>query len=158
VVIDGKKIHPRAEDFFSRGFVGTSQGDKNGYRYFWESSHENLVETEYISMDNKPVCIYCGERMLPIQGGLRHRIDSFDSHDRYRTTGYCCICDDAFKEVDYKKKLEEMKERHFQELEVLKDEKPEPNLKKLTKIRFEIMVKSLKGKELSLKDLRDKKR
>lgn len=95
--------------YFRRDYVGVRGID--GWVYSWNSTNPDLIPTSNIDVGNCHChCPYCGEEMFPIQGYLARGIDN------YTTTGYCCICQGARDELEYNRKLEELKQRHEQEL------------------------------------------
>ena len=85
----------------------------NGSRYEWNSTNKDLIPTHSIKIGYNRYCPYCGEKMFPIQGHLAQGIKN------YNTTGYCCICQGARDELEYKNKQEELAQKHRQEVQDL---------------------------------------
>lgn len=101
--------------YFERYYVGVYGID--GRVYSWNSTNPNLIPTTDIDVDGYGhYCPYCGEKMFPIQGYLARGIDD------YSTTGYCCICQGARDELEYKRKRIELEQKHAKELRNLEDQ------------------------------------
>lgn len=96
------------EHYFERYYVGVR--GINGSRYEWNSSNPDHIPTHSITIGRTKYCPYCGETMFPIQGYLARGIDNYD------ITGYCCICQGARDELEYKNKQEELAQKHKQEM------------------------------------------
>lgn len=95
--------------YFQRSYVGV--GGMDGYQYHWNSTNKNLVPTRHILISNTHYCPYCGELMYPIQRDIS-----------CMTIGYCCICQGAKTELEYKQKVDELKKKHENELYALQEE------------------------------------
>jgi hypothetical protein len=104
--------------YHSKNYVGTSSGDPTvnefGYKYMWNSSHEDLEPSMTFEVGCYNYCVYCREKAYPIQAGLKK-----GGRD-YTTTGHTCICDSAETEKQYKKEEVELLEKHRNEYEELK--------------------------------------
>jgi hypothetical protein len=144
--INGKKIDKQADKFF-RNCFGTSR-TSTGYERSWDSTHEDLRPTKFIEIGGKERCIYCGNIMLPIQAWIMRQ-------NNYSITGYCCICKDAFKELEYRDNMESLKQKQYEEREKLKLTKPKENIGLLISIRTEAFNKKMREGDLTLKDLED---
>ena len=101
------------EHYFHRYYVGVR--GINGLEFSWVPDNPELVPTHSIAIGSRHYCAYCGEEMFPIQGYLAQRINN------YATTGYCCICQGARDELEYKTKQEELAQKHKQEEQDLKN-------------------------------------
>ena len=122
------------EHYFKNGYVGVR--GINGLTYHWVSDNPDLVPTHSINIDGTRYCAYCGEEMFPIQGYLAQGIDN------YTVTGYCCICQGARDELEYKVKQEELTQKHEQEIKNLKNSYRE-KLKFCTKKLIDIKLKKI---------------
>lgn len=117
----------RPSKYHRSGYVGegVEGADKNGFKYSWDSSHEDLTNTKTVQIGSTDVCVYCAGRAYPIQAGLResrrrHILTSYENRD-YSTTGYTCICDGAEAEREYTKELKEIERAAKQALEEKKE-------------------------------------
>lgn len=88
--------------------------ENNGYKWTWDSSHDDLEQTETFSIGGEHFCAYCCNKAYPIQAGLRNNMEV------YKVTGYCCICEAAEKEIEYRREHEKMIKRHQQEEQTLR--------------------------------------
>lgn len=109
----------RTHKFFSRGYVGKHGGrhgeDEHGYVMSFDTRHEDLKpSTTY----GQSYCVYCGKRPYPIQ----------PSKLGFAITGYVCLCKEATDEVENNALVEEMLERHAEELYELQKLKPKPSI------------------------------
>lgn len=116
MIPENENIDPRAEKFFSRYYVGqyVNDADQFGYVTRWNTRHEELVPTKCY---HRTWCAYCGSRAFAIQ----------PSHLGFDITGHSCSCKEAMDEVEYKQKLEQLKEKHEEEISALKKTKPKPS-------------------------------
>lgn len=105
----------RAEKFF-----GFSFGDR-----YWDSGHPELASTRVLQ-GGQPVCAYCGKSAYPIQAGLAVPRFDRDGED-YSVTGYTCVCSAAMDEVAHRALVNQMLERHEEELEELSNSAPKPS-------------------------------
>jgi hypothetical protein len=97
------------KEYFSRTYSGV--GGFNGYSYHFDTTNDSLIDTHSIMINNKQHCPYCGETMYSIQ-----------DQKTLITKGYCCICQGARDEIEYKKKKKEIEEIYEKELNSLKIE------------------------------------
>ena len=103
------------KQYFRRDYVGVRGID--GRVYNWDSTNPNLVPTADIDVDGYNYhCPYCGEEMFPIQGNLAQGIGD------YSTTGYCCICQGARDELEYRRKRIELEQKHATEIRDLENQ------------------------------------
>lgn len=137
----------RAKKFYERGFVGSSHGDDGtSHSTSWSSRNKELKPTKCLSTNRITICAYCGNQALPIQ----HNIELDIRRSNYDITGYTCCCTSAMDEIEYQVKLEELFDRHNQEVD---------ELEKLTpKISEEVQVKLLAKlhEKSSVSDLMDR--
>lgn len=98
----------RADDFFSRGFVGSSHGDNGtAYSTHWSPMHPDLFATKVYKGRHSSVCAYCGNPPMPIQ--VRR------SSSDWPVIGYTCCCTGAMDEREYVVKVAALDERHNDE-------------------------------------------
>ncbi len=117
----------RAHKFFTQRFVGTRHGENgSSLSIDWDSSAEGLEPTAIYPNGR---CVYCGNHAHPIQAGLRHPRHSYgEPGDRgYEVTGYACCCKGAMDEREHKARVEELKQRHEDELAALVKQAPVPD-------------------------------
>jgi len=113
-----KHCDKRAEKFFNEAYIGTSENarkngaNEQGYCINWNSSHEDLIPTSSFRIDSDYYCVYCANKMYPIQDGLRRRgFGEYPSHQDYEVTGHACVCKHAMNEIEMNRKLNELKEQ-----------------------------------------------
>ena len=93
--------------YFQRVYIGTK--GINGYIWRFNTTNEHLLETQGVSIYGELYCPYCGEKMHCIQ-----------ERETLFVIGYCCFCEGARKELEYKKERKALEEKHkleFWELE-----------------------------------------
>jgi hypothetical protein len=104
--------------YHSKNYVGKNTEDPTvnefGYKYMWNSSHEDLEPSTTFNVGNGNYCVYCRAKAYPIQAGLKG-----NGRD-YTTTGYTCICESAETEKQFKKEQEELMKKHSNEYQELK--------------------------------------
>ena len=122
------------ESYFERHYVGVR--GINGSEFGWNSSNPDLVPTRSITIGSTKYCAYCGETMFPIQGCLAQGMNN------YAVTGYCCICQGARDELEYKAKEEELIRKHEQEKKELQNSYRE-RLKFCTEKLIDIQLKQI---------------
>lgn len=139
--------------YHRRVYSGRNKETTGGYEWSWESDHPDLEPTETVIIGNQHYCVYCCQKAYPIQAGLRRNSWS-ERGDNYDTTGYCCICESAEKEKEYKKKLIELNERYEnqkrKEKHILYNEYKndlKQDKKTLLKIEYEYNLKRLEWDE-----------
>ncbi|WP_415912371.1 hypothetical protein [Neptuniibacter sp. QD37_11] len=109
---------PRAEEFFTRGFVGERHGENGtSYRISWDTTHEGLQPTLVLKAGNRRICAYCGNPALSIQS----------RSEGYPTIGHTCCCKGSRDELEHKEKLEALQARHEEEMTALMNEAPRPS-------------------------------
>lgn len=110
----------RSYNYFSRGFVGSGHGDNgSSYRIDWNSQCD-AEPTKMIKTYNRPVCAYCGNHGLPLQPNIAY-------YGAYEVTGHTCVCKDAMDEVQWREELKELENKHYQEIQYLKQREPKSN-------------------------------
>lgn len=92
----------------------SEEANSHGYGYSWDSTHEELEPSAVIKINNTHFCCYCREKALPIQSLIRR-------YDDYKVTGHTCICEAAEAEKAYKVDKEELRSKHYREVEALKN-------------------------------------
>ncbi|ATF13595.1 hypothetical protein A616_16895 [Brevibacillus brevis X23] len=113
-------------------------------KWIWDSSHEELEPTSTFKIEGGQYCSYCYNQAYPIQSGLRNRMED------YTVTGYCCICDAAEKEKEYRNEKAVMSKRHRQEEQelILKyANELKPNKKKRLEMLHRYEIKQLERNE-----------
>jgi hypothetical protein len=112
--------------YHTREYVGVSEENPSGYKYFWNSIHPDLEPTETFLVGYERFCIYCCNKPYSIQANLREgrRSGNFINSQpwEYEITGYTCICEGAEAEKEFLKKLEELRNEHLQQIEQLEDD------------------------------------
>jgi hypothetical protein len=131
------KYHKRF--YIGKGIEGA---DEYGYAYHWDTTHQGLESTSTFKTQAKEYCSYCQEVALPIQANLK------DCGD-YSVTGHTCACDAAEAEKEFRKKEKELKSKHCEEMEELKNQfinKLRIDPIKVLKIKQEDEMKLIKWK------------
>lgn len=110
-------------------------------KYMYDSTNNNLIKTHSIKINNEYYCPYCSDKMYPIQ-------------DKYslKTYGYCCVCEGARAEIEFEKRLKDLKKKHEDEINELQSEyidKLTFCTNKLIEIKVEKDKKSVVNKELT---------
>lgn len=103
-------INPKAHKFFSYASTGKERG------YVFNTSHEDLKTTEVLfNIFSENYCAYCGERAKPIQSRIRKFKD-------YTVTGYTCICEGAFQELEIDEKIKNIRDQCNKDCRALEKE------------------------------------
>jgi len=146
-------FYPKKEykEYFKKGFCSQD--------YYFDTANQKLKETTFVNIGNTNYCPYCGEEMFYIQ-------ENFSKYKDSSITGYCCLCDGAFKELEYLKIKKILKDKHRQDEYELGKEYSEQlkfNIEKLTEIKHQNDLKHNQffgrndidkiGKKLNYKDI-----
>lgn len=100
--------------FFNSVYVGVR--GINGYVYTFNCDHPDLVPTHGIEIDGDIYCAYCGDKMQSVY-------ETMDEYDFYGIhVGYCCFCDGAKKEIEYRTKKQELEQKYRKDLSDLDKE------------------------------------
>lgn len=89
----------KVRKYFNMGYNGVR--GINGYMWEFDTTSEHLISTHAISIYGSVYCPYCGEKMECIQ-----------DPSTLETIGYCCICEGALAELEYERKLAELKKAY----------------------------------------------
>ena len=107
----------RSHKFFTLYYVGPSNGeDGTAYKTMIDTRHEDLKPSKNY---RGRCCAYCGQMVYAIQ----------PDHMGFEITGYFCVCKDAMDEVELNAAIEELEQKHSEELLQLKKKAPKPSVK-----------------------------
>ena len=98
--------------------------DNQILRWIFDTSHKDLIPTKTVNIDGTIYCAHCGYEAYSIQGNLNKRSIFYSRGDEeyyYKTTGYCCTCPQAIKEMKFIEELEQLKNKHEQEINELNE-------------------------------------
>lgn len=80
-------------------------------KYSYNSTSDKLVRTHHMRINHQYYCPYCGDVMYPIQDRISLVV-----------YGYCCMCIGARAEIEYEKKMKELRKKHEKEIHDLQSE------------------------------------
>jgi hypothetical protein len=129
-----ENLNFRPREHFKYMFTYSSCWKNKGETaYFWNTTNDTAIETRTVTIGSDEYCPYCGRKALSLQRAIK-------TFDNYSITGYCCLCEGALAEIEYRKKEQELLVRYEKERSDLRKEwssKLSFNMDKLFEIQEE---------------------